>query len=80
MKIFQWSDKLYDGVKYFAINIVPAAEFFWCLLATTWKIPYGLEVGTSIGGFGMFLALCLGMSKREYEKAKNEKMENSEVE
>ena len=76
--MFKWSNELYDAVKYIAINIVPAIEFFWCLLATTWKLPYGLEIGTSIGGFGMFLALCIGMSKKEYEKAKNEKMDNVE--
>lgn len=76
--MFKWSNEFYDGVKYTAINIVPAIEFFWCLLATTWKLPYGLEIGTSIGGFGMFLALCIGMSKKEYEKAKNEKMDNVE--
>lgn len=74
--MFKWSDKTYDTVKYIAINIVPATEFLWCLLATTWKLPYGLEIGTSIGGFGMFLALCIGMSKREYEKAKNDKMDD----
>lgn len=73
--MFKWSNEFYDAVKYSAINIVPAIEFFWCLLATTWKLPYGLEIGTSIGGFGMFLALCIGMSKKEYEKAKQEKMD-----
>ena len=73
--MFKWSNEFYDVVKYIAINIVPAIEFFWCLLATTWKLPYGLEIGTSIGGFGMFLALCIGMSKKEYEKAKQEKMD-----
>lgn len=73
--MFKWSNEFYDAVKYIAINTVPAIEFFWCLLATTWKLPYGLEIGTSIGGFGMFLALCIGMSKKEYEKAKQEKMD-----
>lgn len=72
MKIFKWSNEFYDTVKYIAIHIVPAGEFFWCLLASTWKLPYGLEIGTSIGGFGMFLAICIGMSKREYQKAKDE--------
>ena len=76
--LFLWSDKTYDTVKYISINIIPALEFLWCLLATTWKIPYGLEVGTSIGGLGMFLALCIGMSKREYEKAKAEHMDSAE--
>lgn len=70
MKIFKWSDKFYDAVKNFAIHIVPAAEMFWGILASVWKFPYGIEIGATIGGFGVFLAICIGMSKREYEKEK----------
>lgn len=72
MKIFKWSNEFYDGVKYIAIHIVPACEFFWGILASVWKLPYGVEIGATIGGFGVFLGLCIGMSKREYQKAKDE--------
>ncbi len=72
MNIFKWSDKFYDTVKNIAIHIVPACEFFWGVLASVWKLPYGIEIGATIGGFGVFLAICIGMSKREYQKAKDE--------
>lgn len=76
--MFKWSDKFYDVVKYIAINIIPACEFFWGVLASVWKLPYGVEIGASIGAFGVFVALCIGMSKREYEKQKEDLLKETD--
>lgn len=78
MKIFQWSDAVYDRVKFIAIHVIPAAEMFWGILASVWKLPYGTEIGATIGGFGLFVAMCLGFSKAEYEKEKAQVVEESE--
>ena len=72
MKIFKWSNEFYDAVKYIAINIVPACEVFWGILASVWKLPYGVEIGATIGAVGVATGMCIGMSKREYEKEKAE--------
>lgn len=72
-KLFQWSDQFYDTVKAIALNIVPACEVAWGIVATAWDIPYGLQIGTTIGAVGVFLAMCIGMSNAEYQKAKQEK-------
>ncbi len=78
MKLFKWSDEFYDFVKILAIRIVPATETFWGILATAWDLPYGTQIGASIGGFGLFLALCLGLSNAEYQKTKRELLEEGE--
>jgi len=72
MKIFKWSNELYDAVKFFAIHIISAMEFLWGVIASVWKLPYGVEIGATIGAVGVAIGMCIGMSKREYEKEKAE--------
>lgn len=70
--MFRWSNETYDAVKFIALHVIPALEMFWGILASVWKLPYGTEIGATIGGFGLCLAMCIGISKAEYEKEKHE--------
>lgn len=70
--MFKWTNETYDKVKFIALHVIPALEMFWGILASVWKLPYGTEIGATIGGFGLFLAMCIGLSKAEYEKEKAE--------
>ena len=78
MKIFKWSNEFYDAVKFFAIHVIPATEMFWGILASVWKLPYGTEIGATIGGFGLFLAMCIGLSNAQYQKEKESVINGSD--
>lgn len=67
--------KTYDLLKAIAIYVTPSVETFWLTISTAWKLPYGQEIGITIGAVGMLIAGCIGMSVREYEKQKKEQHE-----
>lgn len=69
------SDNAYDLLKTIAIYIIPSIETCWLTLAAVWNLPYGQEIGITIGAIGMLIAGCIGMSIKEYEKEKAEKHE-----
>lgn len=71
-------DSTYDLLKFIAIYIFPSAETFWLTIATVWKLPYGQEIGITIGAVGMLIAGCIGMSIKEYNKEKKEKHEGGD--
>lgn len=71
-------DSTYDLLKFIAIYIFPSAETFWLTIATVWKLPYGQEIGITIGAVGMLIAGCIGMSVKEYNKEKKEKHEGGD--
>lgn len=66
-------DETYDLLKTIAIYIIPSVETCWLTLAAVWNLPYGQEIGITIGAIGMLIAGCIGMSIKEYEKEKAEK-------
>ena len=66
-------DETYDLLKTIAIYIIPSVETCWLTLAAVWNLPYGQEIGITIGAVGMLIAGCIGMSIKEYEKEKAEK-------
>ena len=68
-------DRTYDLLKTISIYIIPSIETCWLTLAAVWNLPYGQEIGITIGAIGMLIAGCIGMSIREYEKEKAEKHE-----
>ena len=71
------SDATYDLLKTISIYIIPSIETCWLTLAAVWNLPYGQEIGITIGAVGMLIAGCIGMSIKEYEKEKQEKHEGA---
>ncbi len=71
-------DRTYDILKEIAIFIIPSLETFWLTISAVWKLPYGQEIGITIGAIGMMIATCIGMSIKEYEKAKKEQYDGGE--
>ena len=69
------TDETCDLLKTRAIYIIPSIETCWLTLAAVWNLPYGQEIGITIGAVGMLIAGCIGMSIKEYEKEKQEKHE-----
>lgn len=74
--MFKWSNETYDKVKFFAIHVVPALEMFWGIIASVWNLPYGTQIGATIGGFGLCVAMCIGMSNAEYQREKQKQIES----
>lgn len=71
------SDSTYDLLKAISIYIIPSVETCWLTISAVWNLPYGQEIGITIGAVGMLIAGCIGMSIKEYEKEKAEKHEGS---
>lgn len=71
-------DSTYDMLKWLAIYFIPALTTFTgvCGMALNWEQT--AVVTTIIGAFGAFLASCIGMSTRQYEKEKAEKYAGEE--
>ena len=67
------SNETYDLLKFISIYVIPSIETFWLMVAAVWNLPYGQEIGITIGAVGMLIAGCIGMSIKEYEKEKAEK-------
>lgn len=74
----QISDKTYDTLKFLAIYVIPSCETFWLTISTAWKLPYGQEIGITIGAVGMLIAGCIGMSVKSYNEAKKAEHEGEE--
>ena len=68
-------DKIYDVLKWIAIYFIPSLATFVGVvgLALNWQQTAIAE--TIISAFGAFLAGCIGMSVKAYEKAKKEQYE-----
>lgn len=69
------SNETYDTLKFISIYVIPSIETFWLMVAAVWNLPYGQEIGITIGAVGMLIAGCIGMSIKEYEKEKAEQHE-----
>lgn len=72
------SNETYDTLKFISIYVIPSIETFWLMVAAVWNLPYGQEIGITIGAVGMLIAGCIGMSIKEYEKEKAEKHEGGD--
>ena len=72
------SDSQYDFIKWLAIYFVPSFSAFVgvCGCALSWE--YTAVATTIIGALGSFIATCIGMSVKEYEKAKKEQYEGGD--
>lgn len=72
------TDKTYDTLKWIAIYFLPALATFIgiCGIALHWQYTDVAQTITSAAG--TFVAGCIGMSVREYEKERREKYEGEE--
>lgn len=72
------SDKQYDFLKWLAIYFVPALTTFVGIVGISLNWEYTAIATTIIGATGSFIASIIGMSVKEYEKAKKEKYEGED--
>src|SRR4051794_19655056 len=61
--------KLYDGLKYFALVVLPAVGALYFALSHTWGLPYGGEVVGSITSVDAFLGVVLHISSTAYNNS-----------
>ncbi len=61
-----FNNKIYDRVKWVAQYFLPALITLWMSLAKIWGLPYGAEIGATLGAIDLFLGVLLGISKAHY--------------
>lgn len=60
------SNETYDGIKWVALNLIPALEVLILTVGKIWELPYYTEIGATIAAIGVFLAAIIGVSSRNY--------------
>lgn len=62
MKIFNFSDKVYDVLKWIAQYFLPACATLYFAMASIWGLPYPEQVVGTITAIDAFLGVILGIS------------------
>lgn len=65
-------NKAYDGLKYVAQVVLPAAGTLYFALAGIWGFPYGEQIVGTITAVDTFLGVLLGISSSKFYKEKQE--------
>lgn len=73
------SNKVYDALKWFAMIVLPALATMYAGLASTWGLPYGEQIPTTITLLNTFFGAVLMISNTQYKK-RVDVNENSEQE
>lgn len=60
------SNETYDGIKWVALNLIPALEVLILTVGKIWELPYYTEIGATIAAIGVFLAAIIGVSSKTY--------------
>lgn len=60
------SNETYDGIKWVALNLIPALEVLILTVGKIWELPYYTEIGATIAAIGVFLAAIIGVSRKTY--------------
>ena len=68
-------NETYDLLKWTAIYFIPSLCTFVGVVGLAVQWEHTAVATTIIGALGAFIAGCIGMSVREYEKAKKEEYE-----
>lgn len=66
-------DSTYDGLKWLAIYFIPSLATFVGVVGLALQWEFTAVTTTIISAFGAFIAGCIGMSVKAYEKEKAEK-------
>lgn len=72
------SDSTYDILKWLAIYFIPGLTTFVGVVGIALNWQHTAIATTIIGALGSFIATCIGMSVKEYEKAKKEQYEGGD--
>lgn len=72
------SNEVYDRLKWMAIYFIPALTTFVGVVGISLQWEHTAVATTIIGALGSFIASCIGMSVKAYEKAKQEQYEGAE--
>ena len=56
------SNETYDGIKWVALNLIPALEVLILTVGKIWELPYYTEIGATIAAIGVFI----GVSRKTY--------------
>ena len=72
------TDTTYDTLKWLAIYFIPGLTTFVGVVGIALNWEYTAVATTIIGALGSFIATCIGMSVKEYEKAKKEQYEGGD--
>lgn len=62
------SGKVYDGLKWGTLILLPATAVLYSSLSTVWMFPYTKEVVGTIAAVDVFLGTLLGISNLQYRK------------
>lgn len=71
-------NETYDFLKWLAIYFIPGLTTFIGVIGIAINWQYTAVATTISGAFGAFIATCIGMSVKEYEKEKAEKYEGED--
>ena len=71
-------DETYNFLKWLAIYFIPALTTFLGVVGIALNWEYTAIATTICGACGSFIATCIGMSVKEYEKAKKEQYEGND--
>ena len=74
------SNEKYDALKWLAIYFIPGLATFVGVVGIALNWQHTAVATTIIAAFGSFIATCIGMSVRAYEKAKKEQYEGGDPE
>jgi len=64
-----FSNKTYDVLKWIAMYLLPALGALYFTLSTIWGLPYSEEIVGTLAAVDTFLAVILGISTNQYNKA-----------
>lgn len=68
MKMFKFTNKTYDILKYIAQIVLPAVATLYFALASIWGLPYGEQIVGTITAVDAFLGAVLHVSTEDYMK------------
>lgn len=64
----EFSNKVYDILKWIAMYLLPGLGTLYFALSGIWGLPYGEEVMGSVAAVDTFLGVILGISSSNYYK------------
>lgn len=64
----QFSDRVYDILKWLSLVFFNAVGVLYKTLAAVWGLPYGEEVLTTCAAIALFIGALIGVSTAQYNK------------
>lgn len=61
-------NETYDILKWIALNLIPALETLILTVGQIWGLPYYVQIGATVAAAGVFLAVILGVSSKNYKE------------